>query len=31
MAIIKRKMLTDRKGKAVKNVHHVGDDIWNFG
>jgi len=24
-------MLTDRKGKAVKNVHHVGDDIWNFG
>ena len=24
-------MLTDKKGKAVKSIHHVGDDIWNIG
>ncbi|MEM3038946.1 MAG: RNA-binding protein [Thermoplasmata archaeon] len=24
-------MLADKKGKAVKNVHHAGDDIWDIG
>ena len=24
-------MITDKKGKAVRNLHHVGDDIWNIG
>jgi len=23
-------MLADKKGKAVKNVHHAGDDIWEI-
>jgi len=24
-------MITEEKGKAVKTIHHVGDQIWNFG
>jgi len=24
-------MTADKKGKAVKSIHHVGDDIWNIG
>lgn len=26
----REEILQRRKGKAVKNVHHVGDDIWNW-
>jgi predicted ribosome-associated RNA-binding protein Tma20 len=25
----REEILGKRKGKAVKNVHHVGDEIWN--
>ena len=25
------KMISDKKGKAVKNIHYVGDEIWNIG
>jgi len=24
-------MIREKKGKAVKNINHVGDDIWNLG
>lgn len=24
-------MIGEKKGKAVRNLHHVGDDIWNIG
>jgi PUA domain protein len=24
-------MIANRQGKAVKNVHYVGDEIWNIG
>ena len=23
-------MIKDIKGKAIKTIHHVGDDLWNF-
>jgi len=23
-------MITSNKGKAIKSIHHVGDDIWNY-
>jgi len=26
----REEILQKRKGKAIKNVHHVGDDIWNW-
>ena len=26
----REEILQKKKGKAVKNVHHVGDDIWNW-
>lgn len=26
----REEILQRKKGKAVKNVHHVGDDIWNW-
>lgn len=25
-----REILEKKKGKAVKNLHHVGDDLWKF-
>jgi PUA domain protein len=29
LLIERREILEKRKGKAVKNVHHVGDEIWH--
>jgi PUA domain protein len=29
MLIEREEILKKGKGKAVKNVHHVGDEIWN--
>lgn len=25
-----KEMIASNKGKAIKSIHHVGDDIWNY-
>ena len=25
-----KEMISSKKGKAIKSLHHVGDDIWNY-
>jgi PUA domain protein len=30
MIMDRAEILQRKKGKAIKNVHHVGDEIWNW-